>query len=446
MKKIYFKVSFRNGVIIALAGFVAILFFQNCSDLNNAQSITLSEIQSQIFYNLPFAYNLKIDQISYMSCSGEGAANHSSAYTLKAGGYFSGSGVGLRGAYRSQVVRYGLESQVLSLSVSARNQSSGVVMDIRRHDNLQNYFSIFSGSSTRPQDQLMFNELQGLYLDSPHVARQLISLGGSSYLNYIKGLPGLYRKSFDGFIRMASNWTIERGVRESLRDSYYLSFTFAHHRLDQPNFRGRRFTAVRSPYDFEVPSGDSRTQTSVFGLAYGLDFQQFDGRMRSTPSRAMTIQNSISLENSNILPETWDCRERFVVVRPEDAMRLSFRYAASDGTILSAQVCDTGSDKIPTNASEAARWERIRNILLVEDWYVSLYQPTSGRPGCIVPKGNDFCYDMEALNPKDNPNIKIAYYYEESLDEPDLNIVYEQTCGPGTKFVCPHIVTLCYKQ
>ncbi len=456
-----FKVSYkvRKGVNSGLSlvlGLMIVLSFQNCADLDQANVVTVTEVEQQLLSNLPFAFDLKVDQMSYMSCSGQFGSDPR-AYTIKAGGYFPGSGVTLRSNYASQISNLNVDTQVRSFGISERNDQAGVVMNIRPRSNLQDYVEPSEEGGEITSGQLMYNTQQGILLSNERVARQLLALGPGGYLNYVAGIPGLFNKSFDGVVRINTNSGVESQMRNLLRNTHYLTFTYPEDLSIQTD-TAKPFRYVRSPYG--TTSGDPLAVTNVFGTGYTLNFQQFDPRMTTTPSRIMTVQNAVNLENNSFYGESWDCNERFVIVRPEDATRLSVDID-NDSPAVTANdiaVCDTKSDDIPNNATEQLRWDRIRNILPAEDWYVNLPCPAVGagppgcivgqaRPGCIIPKGDNFCYDMNELTGGSNDeNIKIAYYYEEYLDNADPVITYNGACGPGTFFVCPHFVTICHKR
>jgi hypothetical protein len=451
------KPSTKNfkSCLSAVLGLLVVLSFQNCSDLDNTNVITLTDIETNVLSNLPFAYDLKIDQMAYMSCSGPFASGDVRSFTLKAGGYFPGAGVALKPNYTAALTDFNADAKVRSLQISDRNDQAGVVMSIRPRNDLQNYVDPDGQTGEIPVAKMMFNESQGLLLSNERVARQLFALGPGSYLNYAAGLPGLFQKSFDGVVRIANDAGTEDFVRNLLRNSHYLAFNFSEPAGIQPPDRPNLF--VKSPFD--TLTGATQTRTSVFGLGYTLNFQQLDPLMTTTPPRVMSIGSVVNLENSGFEAESWNCGERFIVVRPEDASRLSFNPTpmSPGGT---GQVCDTRSDSIPTTIAEQQRWERIRNSLPVEDWYVNLpcpgpeYMgppiigciPGVPKPGCIVPKGNDFCYDFSNPSVSGNPNIKVAYYRNENLSSADPVIDYNGSCGPGTLFICPHAVSICYKQ
>ncbi len=439
-----------KSALSLILGLAVVLLFQHCSDLDNSNVVSLTDVERDVLTNLPFAFNLKIDQMAYMSCSGEDARQDSRSFTIKAGGYFPGSGVGLRTNYTAAISGFNADTKVRSIAISERNDQAGAIMSIRPRSDLQNYVDPSRATGEIPLAQLMFREPQGLVLSNERVAKQLMALGPNSYLNYAAGLPGLFNKSFDGTLRIANNLGTEDTIRNILRNSHYVAFNFAEPLGDQPP--DRPYSFVRSPYD--TLTGDSRASTSVYGLGYVLNFQQLDPFMTTTPSRVMTVSSVINLENSSSEPENWDCSERFVVVRPEDAARITFNSGQPGGA---QQVCDTRPDAVPNSFEEQRRWERIRNILPVEDWYVNLPCPAAGpqpagcitgvaKPGCIVSKSNDFCYDENELNPDNNEFVRVAYYRNENLDRTTAPIfTYDGRCGPGTFFMCPHVLTICRK-
>jgi hypothetical protein len=448
-----YKVSYKTRKHMSMSislilGLFVVLSFQNCSDLDNSSVVTVSDVERSVLENLPFAYDLKVDQMAYMSCSGNFAKQDARSFTIKAGGYFPGSGVGLRSNFLSEIDNLNSDAKTRSLALSTRNDQAGVVMNFRPRSNLQDYLEPTDENGEITTGKLMFNETQGILLSNERVAKQLIAQGGSgNYLNYVAGIPGLFNKSFDGVLRISQDSATEDLLRNLLRNTYYLTFGYAESLAVQVDTT-KPYRFLRSPYN--TASGDSRANTSVFGTGYVLNFQQQDARMSTAPPRVMTVQSAVNLENNSSVAESWDCSERFIVVRPEDASRLSFDGNNTPGnTADDTQVCDTGSDAAPLNINDQRRWDRIRNVLPVEDWYVRLPETVGVRskPGCIVPKGNDFCYDMDELTGgQNNPNIRVAYYRDEFLNMASPVINYNGTCGPGTFFVCPHVVTVCYKR
>ncbi len=463
-KAISYKASYRlkKGIYSGLSlsvGLCVVLSFQNCADLDQSQVVSVTDIEEQTLAGLPFAYDAKIDQMAYMSCSGQ-FGQDPRAFTIKAGGYFPNSGVALRSNFLSQISQMNADTKSRSLALSDRNSQAGVMMNIRPRSNLQDYLEPTGNEGGEiTSASMMNNTTQGVVLSNERVAKQLLALGPGGYLNYVAGIPGLFPKTFDGVLRINNTSGVENSIRNILRNTHYVALTYPEELAVQTDpLKPNRY--VRSPYG--TTTGDNRALTSVFGTGYQVNFQQFDARMSTAPSRVMTVQGAINLENNSSLAESWDCSERFVIVRPEDADRLTYdRLNTNSITTDDETVCDTKSDDIPANFTQQQRWDRIRNILPVEDWYVNLPCPATGagppgcrvgfaKAGCIIPKSNDFCYDMDELTGGSNdPNIKIAYFYEEDLDRvaplsPAFN--YTGTCGPGTFFVCPHYVTICHKR
>lgn len=437
-----------------LFGFSSILLFQNCSDLNNKQMPTIDALIQAELQQLPFAYEVSLDQIAYMSCSGDFAAGNPNAFTIKAGAYSTGSGLRLRSNVVSQLSNYNTDIQGRALSISDRNTEIGAVLSIRERNYLQDYYDPQSGKGETPFSRLMFNETKGNYFSNEHYVKRMLAMGSGNYMSYISGLPGLLDKNFEGMLRYAENEGMAAGVRNLLANSHYITVTFPLPIGEQTS--NRRHAWARSPYD--TSSGNTNALTSVFGRAFDVRFQQYDGRMTTVPARVMTVNNVVNLENQSIVGETWSCDERFVIVRPEDAKRLTYD-PTPDGVVDgdNFEVCEVGPDPIPSNSEEQRRLDRIRNILPADAWYVTLPRTISVggvnyvKPGCVVPKGQDFCYDWkQETGNQNNPNFRVAYYYEEDTTGPGWNhtvegIMYEGRCGTGTTFVCPHYVTICHK-
>lgn len=464
------KKSFKKVFWTLAFGFSTIMLFQNCSDLNNADVISITDVEQQLLENLPFAFESTIDQMGYMSCSGQAATSDPKIFTLKAGAFSSGSGIRLKSNYLSQISHLSAETQHKSLALSSRNIETGAVLSIRERNNLQVYLA-FNQNGEKSIDRLMFNESLGRTFSMEHYAKRFIALGSGNYMNYIPGLTGFLGKTFDGEVRLSANGAVEELIRSFLGSSHYLTVTYNE---AVGNQTGMPFQLVRSPHNTLNPSGNGNARTSVFGLGYALSFSQFDARMYDVPNRVMSVEHAVNLENNSVMGEDWDCSEKFVIVRPEDALRNTVDpdpSVAGSRSETGLQVCPKKSDDQPLNVQQQRRWERIRNILPVENWYVNLprdlvnssgnpvIDPATGQPyrlpGCVVPKGNDSCYDMNELTGgTNNQNIRVAYYREEigggeigsGWNHTVDGIVYNGRCGPGTTFVCPHFVTICYKK
>ncbi|MCO5112652.1 MAG: hypothetical protein M9899_00600 [Bdellovibrionaceae bacterium] len=452
------KRSIRKTFWTLLFGFSTILLFQNCSDLNNRQMPSIDALIQGELQNMPFAFETTIDQMGYMSCSGRFADADGRAFTIKAGAFFPGSGVRIKPSVLSQLSAYNTDIQARALHISERNTETGAVLSIRERNYLQDYQA--PQQSERITDayaRLMFFEGKN-YFSNEHYVRRMLAMGSGNYMNYISGLPGLVYKNFDGSVKFATNESTAAGIRSLLANSHYITITFPLPVGEQAG--GKPHGWVRSPYN--TASGDSNALTSVFGRGFDVRFQQYDGRMLSSPARVMTVSNVVNLENQSIVGESWNCNERFVIVRPEDAKRLTFDPTPDDDLTAAEQaenyeVCEVGPDPVPSNNEERMRLDRIRNILPADAWFVTLPRPivvggvTYIKPGCVVPKGPDFCYDMQQETGNvQNPNFRIAYYYEEDRSSPRwghtvTGITYDGRCGLGTLFVCPHYVTICHK-
>lgn len=409
---------------------------------------------------LPFGFDVTVDQMAYMSCNGRFAAGHPNAFTLKAGAYSSGSGVRLKGNLISQLSAYNTDIQGRALEISERNREVGAVLSLRERNYLQNYYHPDTKKGEVALSRMMFNDDRGLYFSNEHYVKRMLTMGSGNYMNYISGLPGLVDKNFEGMLRFAENETFADGIRQMLSNSHYLTVTFPVPISDQAG-SSKRHSLVRSPYN--TASGDSRALTSVFGKGYVLSFQQHDSRMLTTPPRVMNVANTVNLENQSIEGETWDCSEKFVIVRPEDAKRVTYdptpdRNLTDPERDGNYQVCEMEADAIPENNEQRRRWDRIRNVLPADSWFVTLPRTVTvdgqnyTKPGCVVPKTQDFCYDMQQeTGGANNPNIRVAYYYEEDISGPAWGhtvegIEYDGRCGPNTFFICPHYVTICYKR
>ena len=525
--------------------FIAVLF-QNCDYISEGLLTDTSTRDQASADAMPFAFDINIDHIAYMSCRGESFSKRQQSpfFTFKAGGYQSGTGVGLRDSFLRRYGGFAKRRLSELLSLSKRNRETGVVMSIRETGQFQNIvrFELNSNEDNAESlrgdsmDGLMFDPEQAFTLTSSSVLSLLLNQRNSQ-LNYLKGLSVQRElKTFDGRISLFSKDDDQRAneiptpppnsadriYRDLLEDQAYLAFTFATEEKD-PGKLGLR---ARSPF---TPTGETAEgNRSVWGKGYQFNFSGYDnyvstGFRPSSQKRALVRVRAYDLETEASLNETWLCPDdqKYVIVRRQDAIRrydgvsigsinhpfngydrmdhedfssgLDLMTTYNDGGpalgghyytyqadydgngeldyVRHKVICPLVADQVPANTienqAEREAWDRIRQVLPVEDWYVF-----RGKYNCIVPKNatGDLCYARggnfnDGLDETDARNL-VQYFANE--DHPDIRIDQERRdladpgseieeirltldCGPsssvshGGRNYCPHVLSLCYR-
>ncbi len=440
--------SLRFGLIVLLSSFL--ILFQNCG-IQNSNFEDLNQINEDISaQSLPFAFDLDVDQIAYMSCTGTVAQISSKLFTFRAGGYAPGSGVSLKSNYLASVSSDTLDQRLFDLEANRRNAGTGVNMALRFQNNLQDYY-LSDDSAGRSIGFMMFDP-SFMRLSSPDVAQFLFQNNGQP-VNYISGIGGLSGKSFDADLSFAEDENQALTVRAALANSLFLSFTF----MDPDsgiNSAGIGITrTVESPYiDSTGSYAHPLTATRAFGKGYTLRFQQRHPSLQAfSQPRKMSVDLGINLENQTALSESWNCDDLiFTIVRPQDASRpfIANNIHPTLGTPLGRLTCERLPDMAVGNQTlvipaapnyvpsqqeisfSSDLFKKIRNTLPASDWWVNLPQK------CIVPKsGFDECYASYDFS---NPLLKVIY-------DPAQDTNPECDAGTTPNY-CPHYVSICYKQ
>lgn len=482
------------------------LFFQNCgvSEDNNFDEILSSE-QAEADA-LPFAFDVTVDHIAYMSCDSNSVNQGGKLFNFKAGAFNDDEGIKIKEGFRSTVAGKSKNYVLTRLAASKRNAGAGVVMSIREGGKFQGPVRVSGNGGGGSEDSfgniiapLIWNPIANVQLAQENVASFLWD--NPNGVNYLEGFPNLNGKAFEGEISYNAQGA-QQIIRDSVENDAYLTFTFA----------------TTSTEDFganaRAPSSETgltaAARNSVWGKGYKMSFAQVNPSRPGSPRRALSSVTGFNLENESSLDESWVCptSERYIIVKKADALR---RYDAApfnrgtgedavannpwddeydpgpdtqggymmnvmiadsedideDGDLselLSVRrkvVCPTLPDDIDLGSSEheIGAWQRIRNILPSEDWYVF----RGPRYNCVVPKqSNTACYGQYESSLGANSKTIIQYLPDEDLpetwiaqkkaDEADglINtvVVRETECEGATtpgRF-CPHVLSVCFKQ
>lgn len=382
------KISFAFILLLP-----ALMVFQNCADpLELAEQDSLS-----VKDNLPFAFDTKIDTISYMSCSNIDITTFQprAIYTFRAGAYGSNSGIRLSSSFMDATANYADSERAKALFDSPINRGASLQMAFRKK---QSYQEVLINSDGIVREGFDFSNFLAP-LDSSGIATRLAVTPKGEYVSYFSGTAGLGTRFVEQSIRFIEAESKANQMRNHLmgigvdRPSL-LTLTYSAG-LDQPYFA--RSSVEGSP-------------DNVFGHGYEVTFRTAHG-YNSGPRRALSTIDEYTLVDGRRVASTWNCGQdnySFMVVKPGDTVA----------------GCSAQADPNPSGltAIEKKRLELIRRVLRAEDWFVDV----TGSP-CVIPKhANARCYG----------NID---------GEPTVN--YAKSCAnPTGNNTCPHFVSVCERQ
>jgi hypothetical protein len=441
LKQFFGEFHFGIALYIAMI-LVGLMTFQNCSD-----PLKLSDEDASTFSDkLPFAYDVKMDTFSYMSCADMTQLNYDrrALHTFHMGAYEPGSGVRLNDEFLDATVNFRPEARAEALSRSPTN--SGAILQFAVRNTEQNHQQILLND---PQGKLVVigedigNYLGGAPLSAPGVASALVlkevereekqKAGDPNatveYINYFKGTPG-----FDG--RLLETSLRFPNTLKSITDQFYrtvnLSLTFT------PENNVLSYNA-RSP----EPENQARR---VYGYKY---IPTFNGLKRKhgaseTGSFSGTWQPSgnailnrtvVELREVNLITnegQSWFCPPdlRLVMIDPFDPTFLDTAVGNEPCTVSAAA---GGVDDLSgLSARDAKRLEVIRRVLRVEDYYVNIQE------NCVIPKDSkNSCYPKEDAD----GNLNVSINYGRGSSPP----YYCNDNPEKGEYACPNYVSICVR-
>ena len=483
------------------------LLFQNCGQSENNNFDDISSIEQSEADALPFAFDLTVDHIAYMSCDSNSVNQSGKLFNFKAGAFNNNEGIKIRESFRSSLAGKSKRFVLKRLAASKRNKGAGVVMSVREGGRFQGPILIGGDDGGTGLDAIgnymapmIWNPISLVHLTSEKVLNFLWDRPDG--VNYLEGFSNLEGKTFEGEIAY-NTLGAQQLLRNAVSSDSYLTFTFATENLENLGVQAR------------APSSEEGNAVaangSVWGKGYKMNFAQINPTRPNSPRRALSSVRGYNLENESSLDEDWVCppSERYIVVRnTTDALR---RYDAanltrgsggsavannpwdsaydpgpetqggymmnvmipdtedidSDGdsnelvSVRRKVVCPTIPDDIDLGSSEHTidAWKRIRSLLPGEDWYVF----RGPRYNCVVPKQNDTaCYGNFENSQGSSGTTIIQYLPDEDLPEfwikrkkddvargeTNTVVVRETECeGPSTpgRF-CPQVISVCHKR
>ncbi len=338
------KLTKRSKQLISVIFLLSVgIFVQNCDYSSDSPSLNLQSLDEDSANNFPFAYDLDIDHIAYMSCRGsEFSAGSGPFFSFRAGGYESGSGVKFRENFLESYGSLNENRLKSQLSLSSRNRDAGVVMSVRETRAFQN---VLRFSDDDAGQTIEASSMTGLMYDLTNTLTNSTILdvmvnSRFSPLNYLKGFQNFSSlRTFDGSINLFSvddessgggvptppSNSFDQAYRNALDDEAYLTFTFATG-ADEAETQQFPGLFARSPFGSEATSADARS--SVWGKGYQFTFSEYDNFINnafrpSSQKRAVSSVRAYNLENEVQINESWACPvdQKYIIVRRADALR-----------------------------------------------------------------------------------------------------------------------------
>lgn len=395
--------SALTGVVLGMLALITT--FQNCStqDFSNTLSQGSKDangINESNAGSIPFAYEFKVNQISYMSCSHSGdkepvapnrLANPNNIsdpnvfYTFKVGAYTplpneslnSNAGLSLRTAYLDYMkttfsTNGSVPDKTIQDSLAYGTAHTGAALQIAiRND--RNLTAIIGA----PMGQVTFSLLQNVLLDKTEFLPQLSALFNSSN----RPLTSLGTSS-EVFYRMETALHFEQDslyqeyTAETLRSSLT---TTAHNLLALTYSENLRDIANKDIYH-KARSVTTDENNRVWGTGFRVKFAT-DSRV-DQGQRVIGEVIPIDLSKLERTTDSWSCPDayRFMIMSPQDPV-----------PGMGGMLCQDMEENSLDPAKKVAM-KRVRRHLPAAEWGVNLDQR------CVFPKNNNFnCYANRAF-------------------------------------------------
>ena len=403
-----------------------------------------------------FPYEVSLDQLAYMSCSEqEDVPNDGTFFTFRLGA-FDSQGLRISQAYRDHITKVSQKDVPFVLSQAQASANTQLQMAIRTQDNLQLMYldNSHGESGLDGHDYSNFFPLMG-HADLNEI---LWFMQPRDYLRSFLDGPLSREYRFEGELLFMKSQLMENDLRSFFsRQRGIIAATFVEQGTTQPlgpgslvelqrlaesGFGGGRLLLSDSGLNGGEARGVSGRPwneaskdltANVFGAAIRPRFKQplHNGGSPGSdmPPRILSSVTDVTIDFrlQAQAQRPWVCPEimSFMVVLPEHA---TYEEEAEDG---SGPVTTTrcGMEPDPVNPSLALRI--IRQSLYAEDFYVDMIR------GCVVPKSDHTvdgsCYGQNSHNNQTHP-----VNYETFSTE---------GCGlDNAKGVCPHYVSICYRE
>lgn len=375
-------------LILFFAG-VAFLpfFFQSCGE-----PLRPSADLSSVSASAPFAFEEKVDQVAYMSCSGlgGGAYDQNAFFTFKVRAAKEGSGLRLRSDFVYATRNLSISDKAEAISKSPQNQNVALSLAIRDKNNLKSLYvagQVYGSTFFGPLGQ------------SP-IASALANNNGQNFIRSFSGLG-----EFSDTILFSNGEPNAETMRSLLKNnSFYLALTYN-------NLADSTFAPA-------VPA-DGGGSSKAYGHGYKMNFEIGFGLSNSfavAPAHVMTGLSEINLQTGLQESSQWECKRSwvFMIVRPQD---LGVSAVCPNYNPNAAYVEPT-----PANAIDAEALQVLRSVLpSPSDWVVDLPKR------CLIPKKPGLCYGsgVQPINYIGDGNTQ---------------------CPTAGSCAAPHYVSICQKR
>lgn len=415
--KLRFNSAVSRTAVGVTASLVLVLFFQNCgkagfdADLDESSYNGSSDAALTAKYGsataakvagIPFAFDASFDQIAYNSCADENIRNNSAFFSIKAGAYSTG-GIKLSNEFYEYVdQRFSPiypEPAITNnqykefLADSPANNGAIPAMAIRVKNSLDSVFS----SSNRVTTGVDVLPMVSTLTDG-RVMESLVGKGNTAtYFPFSEEF-----RVMEATLTLNSNEAAAEQFRSTLTDSGgVLTLGYMDTKMEN--------------YQIRSPSNESPLRTA-YGKGYQFSFSQYpvSGGRANNPHNVIASLTEYDLSSPATTGRQWNCNNRMVVVRAQDAAR-----------------CPAHNYADLKNATIRSKLEMVRRQLRADQWDVNVSL------GCAVPKGNVSCYKEEVLN--GNP-VGVEYDLTKECFR-STNAVYTTTPKPTAR--CAQFITIC---
>jgi hypothetical protein len=440
-----FILRVRGALASLLIVAVVVMFFQNCSDPVLTDP-ALASASSEGF-DSSFAYKTNASHFAYMSCPYVPPDNRASHFTFRVGAYNNGFGLGLNSDFLGEIDGLNSTLKRSRLQGSAQNQNVNLEWSIRNRYDLRETTTVGGRNPIVKRDHdIIFPKL-----DSDDVASTLIanfSVSNPEPLRTIAGNATSTGARHEGSMRFFEGEVSASALRNQLSQngSSYLTLGFVE-------------DVGSGTYQPRSPAGNDRMHGVGFAPSFSPGFflpgttPQFVSSA-STGIKVVTGLTEVDLKTGQANNTAWSCPSttRFMVVRYVDVAA-----GAAPGTFA----CGIKEDyEYSYTTAQLADLARIRQVLPQHLWYVDLNKR------CIVDKSERFgasgnvCYGVEAntawinytgnVGPDvGNSGVRTAGGSGNctSVENAGGTNGVTVTLGGATRHVlCPHFVSVCYRQ
>lgn len=313
------KLAFFERALALLVLTSMAFLYQNCGSTESGLDQEIAFVEQAKIDSLPFAYDVDVDLMAYMSCESDALSASDTYFNFKMGSYSEGGGVKIRNKYREAVAGYTKERALDFLAASPRNSNTGVVMAVRNSGDLRLPSpSVDDNLGRALMSSLSWDKSFNVTLTSRKIASYLWDQFDKG-VNYFPMLPLQYPdRILEGEIKFnGPGLAIQNSIRGLLESDHYLALTFAADD-QQGQAEGALARSPRTLNDI-----DPAARTSVWGKGYQFTFSQYDGTRAASPRAAVSGMRGYSLTDGSSLDEEWLCPpdERYIIVRAADAHR-----------------------------------------------------------------------------------------------------------------------------